>query len=88
MYSICSESRQILTTIFLHETAQLKGTTESSNLNSTLPETYIRKYLMRFSKHELFPSVEYELNHLSNYRDTIDSLNVIANSNAISHVPP
>ena len=53
----------------------------SNNLNEySQAINYYNIFIENFSKHELYPSVEYELNQLQNYEQIIDSLNVIANS--------
>jgi len=53
----------------------------SNNLNEySKAIKYYKLFIDNFSDHELYPSVEYELEQLSKYEGIIDSLNVIAKS--------
>jgi len=53
----------------------------SNNLNQySKAIKYYRLFIDNFPNHELYLSVEYELEQLSKYEEVIDSLNVISNS--------
>ena len=53
----------------------------SNNLNQySKAINYYEIFIKNFPNHELYPSVEYELDQLSKYQGIIDSLNAIANS--------
>ena len=51
----------------------------SNNLNEySMAIEYYKKFIDNFQGHDLYPSVEYELEQLSQFEKVIDSLNVIA----------
>jgi len=53
----------------------------SNNLNEySMAIEYYKKFIDNFQGHDLYPSVEYELEQLSQFEKVIDSLNVIANT--------
>ena len=53
----------------------------SNNLNQFSDAiNYYTLFINSYPKHELYPSVEYELEQLNTYRSVIDSLNIIAKS--------
>ena len=53
----------------------------SNNLNEyTKAIKFYESFINDFTDHELYPTVQYELDQLSIYKNTIDSLNSIANS--------
>ena len=58
----------------------------SNNLNEyTEAIKYYTLFTNNYSKHELFPSVQYELNQLLMHQDVIDSLNTIAKSRKVNN---
>ena len=67
----------------INEFKKIKKTSElySNNLNEyTKAIKFYESFINDFTDHELYPSVQYELDQLSIYKNTIDSLNTIANS--------